>query len=66
MDRPHYEKRYSSLFYRKENSPSENANRISKKSCCIPLCWVFLALLGLLAILFGMLFGLGVIGSLNK
>ena len=45
---------------RKEASDVEPTE---KKGCCSPCCWLLWGLLGLAALVLGLLFGLGVIGN---
>ena len=66
IDRPHYQKLHTSPGYRYDRVAAENAKRNPKKSCCSPCCWALWGLLGLAGVVLGMLFGLGVIGGLNK
>ena len=66
MDRPHYQKLYSNrrTDERREAPVTEETAKPNK--CCGTPCWALLGLLGLIGVILGMLFGLGVIGGLPR
>ena len=63
--RPGYQKLYSTNCYQRNRNVSSAVEEAHKPSkCCGPPCWALLGCLGLLGVILGMLFGLGVIGGL--
>ena len=65
INRPGYQKLYSNNYYQQARSPAPVAEEAHKASkCCGTPCWGLLGCCGLLGVILGMLFGLGVIGSL--
>ena len=65
MERPYYQKVHS----RPQREPRREApiteEPVKKKKACGTPCWILLGLLGLLGVVFGMLFGLGVFGGVD-
>ena len=64
IDRPRYEKLYSMPQWENRELSSRH-ERAKRKTCCAPPCWILWALLGLVAVVLGMLFGLGLLGGAN-
>lgn len=67
QQRPGYQKLYSNNYYQQARSPAPVAEEAHKASkCCGTPCWGLLGCCGLLGVILGMLFGLGVLGGLPK
>ena len=59
IERPQYSKLYNNnAEYHRTLALEEDP--IEKKTCCSPCCWILFGLLGLLALVFGILCGLGI------
>ena len=64
VERPHYNKRYNQTYEHRRDVVAE-ADPEKKKTCCAPWCWALWGCCGCLALLLGLLFGLGVLGGFN-
>lgn len=64
-ERPQYQRLYNNQRVEERRQAPLHDEEVKKSGCCGFPCWALLGLLGLIGLVLGLLFGLGVIGGLR-